>query len=54
MNVLAMLQRVEEEEESLFDDELDDESVNADGAMQPLQDEGERKGRYVRESMGQI
>ena len=41
-----MLQRVEEEEESLLD-ELDD-SVNADGAMQPLQNEGERGGRYVR------
>lgn len=36
MNVLAMLQR-EEEVESLLDDELD-ERVNADGAMQPLQD----------------
>jgi len=42
MNVLAMLQRDEEEEESLLD-ELDD-SVNADGAMQPLPDnEGEKK-----------
>jgi len=41
-----MLQRVEEveEEESLLD-ELD-ESVNADGAMQPLQDK--RSGRNVR------
>ena len=53
MNVLAILQRVAEEE-SLFDDELDDESVNADGAMQPLQDEGERKGKYVRESSAMI
>jgi len=46
MNVFAMLQRVEEveEEESLLD-ELD-ESVNADGAMQPLQDK--RSGRNVR------
>ena len=41
MNVLAMLQRVEEEEESLLDDELD--SVNADGAMQPLRRRGEEK-----------
>jgi len=42
-----MLQRDEEEEESL--DELDD-SVNADGAMQPLHDKM-RGVRYVRESI---
>jgi len=36
MNVLAILQRVAEEEESLLGlDELDD-SVSADGAIQPL------------------
>ena len=43
MNVLAMLQRVDaeaEEEESLLG-ELED-SVNADGAMQPLQVDEER------------